>query len=245
MGDDPVKRASTAAEVARALGRKNKRVVLKWCEGEGGCPHDTGSKRGGTCFLFNLDEVKSWLAEKGLDVLKPEEPTAALPFSASGDDAAVGSLAVFTADGQFDWDAIIGKATAKLLEVAESQRDAQTKQRLTQAFKNASSELRALVDAKHKSEERAGKFIERVKAEEIVIAEAAMFVADLDSLATDLPRQIIADLDAAKVDRADAGQAARVLAETVRRATDVIRRRRAESIRRQLRGDDEPGKQAA
>lgn len=221
MSDGTPQRRLPAAEVAKALGRKSKRVVLTWVAL--GLPHDVARGRGGTRFLFNLDEVKAFLAEQGLDVVKDTGPE--LPFEADEEEGAVDleSLLVLTDDGHLDWDAIIAKAGDQLL-------NPQTKQ--TQAFKYASSELRALAEARHKADERAKKFIPRATVEEVVIEEAAMFTADLDALATELPRQIIADLAASRVDHSDNAQVARVLAETVRRATDAVRRRRAGSIRR-------------
>lgn len=222
-------RTLSAAEVAKALGGRSKRIVNKWASE--GLPHATTSGRGGKRRLFNLDEVREWLASKGLDPGTREESTAPLPFDAEPEPIDARELLVLDAEGRLDWDRIIANGTAKLFAILDGGRDPQAKQRLTAAFKNALGELRAIDEARHKAEERAGKFIERVRAEEIVVAEAVAFVSDLDALATDLPRRIVAELGDAGVEL-DPEISVRILSETVRRATDAIRRRRAEAIRK-------------
>jgi hypothetical protein len=218
----------TAREIAERLGR-SKRRVLQWTSD--GCPHMAGERDGRECQLYDLDQVRAWLSDKGLEV--PEaEPEAGAPVEARSADREVPvdaqEWATISAQLWQTLSGLMGKAS----NIGE--RDPAGAQKLMVSIKHTLGELRAIEELRYKQSEREGKLIERSKAREILESQAGMFVSDLSSLEIDIPRKILESLGDNRGEWPEGTGLLRVLGQISRRMIDELRERRASLIEKAI-----------
>lgn len=240
----------SAVEVAQQFG-KSKRAVLQWASL--GCPSTTGKRAGRECRLFTLEEVRLWLRTTGRDVPGSElfkaEP-ASTDAAAAPEPATAAAIALPAAGiAGVDWPNM-SRQLGRLLDTMLAKQpstagDFAAMQRLATALKNTLTELRALEEADLRRQERAGKWVDRIKAAGIMADAARQFASDLETLAADLPQAVLQALEGPGVDRTDGTATARVLTQAVRHTVDNIRARRAESIRRALEALEQAAQEAA
>lgn len=226
----------TAAELAELIGR-TKRRVLQWA-GEG-CPCTMGKRGGRECQLFDTTQVREWLASKGR----------AIPEAIAEQDEPVepGPVSTEAGEGPPDWDKIstqLESSLKKMLDKVEksSGADPAGTQKLMQAIKQTAGELRGVEEMRYKQSERERRHIDRTVAAEILESQAAMFVADLGSLESDMPRAIVEAIGQNPEGFADETAMLRTLGQVTRKQIDKLRDRRASMIERGL---SEIGKGAA
>lgn len=118
----------------------------------------------------------------------------------------------------------------RAVEAINPGKDPANAQRLATAVKNLSGELRALEEAAFRAEERAGKYIPRERVESLMITVASQFVADLETLAADIPREVAKRLEADRLPPTDYVALQRVMGQVVRGAIDKRREERALSL---------------
>jgi hypothetical protein len=238
----------SAVEVAQQFG-KSKRAVLQWASL--GCPSTTGKRAGRECRLFTLEEVRLWLRTTGRDVPGSELFTPPQPqtLAAEPTQAAAGIVLPAAGIAGVDWPNM-SRQLGRLLDTMLAKQpstagDFAAMQRLATALKNTLTELRALEEADLRRQERAGKWVDRIKAAGIMADAARQFASDLETLAADLPQAVLQALEGPDVNRNDGTATARVLTQAVRHTVDNIRARRAESIRRALEALEQAAQEAA
>ncbi len=214
-----------SAEAVGARVGVSRRTILAWSNE--GLPYDEVRVRGGRSRRFNLSEVVGFARQRGRDVRDPgETPAPQRPSDPAAEPSrgVASSLERRIRDARSRFDALLR------FDPERTSLDPAAAQRLGSAFRSVSGELRAL-EAAHAAElERAGVVIKREAAERMLVSAVSLFVSDLEALAADLPRAVIAALADAGTPVPDPDTGTRAIAEAVRRAVHRTRARLAESI---------------
>lgn len=189
-----------AADIARAIGREKRVVLLYFAEG---CPHqETGTGKRRTK-IAKLSDVKTWVARRGLDVHRPgkaapepepesapAEPAPELPAADAGPLFASARQAMDAEfSGPVDYDRQLAQVRRKLSELQYvsgagdgGKLSAGESQRVVAAIAALNKELRMLDQAKHAAELRQGMWIETTKAAASLRQLAELVVAALESI---------------------------------------------------------------
>jgi hypothetical protein len=210
-------RTLNAAQAGSAVG-VSRRTVLAWATD--GLEFDEVTGRGGVSKRFNRSEVVAFARSRGRDIrdvpAMPAAPVAEPSPAAGSGDVDFGVLA---RQARAKFEAFMG---ADLRQVVK---DPAAFQRITTAFQKVSAELRQLEAARVAQLEREGRLIDRGVASRMLASAGSLFVSDLNAVASDLPRRVLVELEAAGVTVSDTASASRVIAEAVRREIDLSRAR--------------------
>lgn len=226
----------TAVEIARRYGR-SKRCVLQWARQ--GCPHIEGEREGRECQLYDPQEVRAWLASRGLS-LREASPAAeknARTGSAPPRQEARRSPALAE---DAEWESVAGRLTSTLDDLLSQSSsmigedsDPGGMQKLASSIKHILGELRSIQELRFKAAERSKQYVERSKVREILAAQGSMFAQDLGGLAADLPRHAVGVLidSGCNLSREDL---TRLISHSAECVVEALRDRRATIIDRAI-----------
>lgn len=235
------KRNLTPQMVASELG-VTKRTVLNWVAA--GLPHDKRNLQGVTSPAFHIDEVHAWMKRTGRGgAVKRGRPSKSQPkraesasdsqHSSSGPTAASGGN---TSEQQL-WDLLKaelqGPASyeqmmlslklkfSQLMNEAESGLgDPGAAQKITNSFKQISSEIRALELAEQERRVFRNEYVERVKAKQVLTATGDTIRASMTTLVSKLVQAVLEIFGPKFSDASEIEILRRTLANRLRNETD-------------------------
>ncbi len=186
-------RALTAANVAEALHVK-KRIVLLWAKQ--GAPHRLERSYGKNSPRFNLDELRDWLKQAGLDAGRMKAAEAAVDQRNLFDEAYGAALASIT--GPADLAKMRALIQAKFASLTRMEVPPPTEtggfQRYVSSIAKLSAELRLLEAAEFEAQRRAGEWVKMIDAV-AVASQLSQFVKDrMRQIKGDTPGALLQDI---------------------------------------------------
>lgn len=239
-------RTLTAREVGRIVNR-DKRSVIKWSQQ--GLPHDTDDTGRQPVLMFDIREVRDYCDDRGLEFVKGGGGGASRDRASPPDGADDDELGEFTdyerrqlaeqgvailSNSRGSLEQMAG-AASRMLETITTRRISpnatpQQLSSLATALRNASQELRLVIEAATEHDRQQRNTVDRVEAETLVFQVAKDIMRDLDSIAGDSPRRIVDACARAGVSIGDPDRFARVAGEAMRGIVSSVRAKRARML---------------
>ena len=255
-----------ARQIGERMGRATRAVQLWFAQG---CPHEVVRSGRIETRVADLDEVTRWVAERGLDTMKPGKAARAAPARAKGAgvDGENGEPAAPDLFGPIVKEKVDELVRAELarfgsdslaLMVIRARRNLeqllanppQTAEafgewdRYSGAIKSLSGELRQLEDSIHKIEVRNGRWVLVETACRLMRQAGEMYAADLVQLQGESADAAVHAVEPLLLP-GRAEEARRLVAISQRDAFDRARARRAEQMRMLAEEAEQSGRKAA
>lgn len=229
----------SVGEIAELMNR-DRRAVLHWCSrASGACPHRRVGKSRNARVELRVSEVRAWMRGQGLD----EKMAGIAPGARGGAGDAVGQITLADEiDGRIEarieelmggvpFGAMIGRARIafdRMIRRAEGVMTAAEVRDSTQSLKHVSSELRQLEEAKFDAEERAGVWVKRRVAREVIAELCGFFVSDMTAMREMIAAEVAGAVGGVGV--GDSASSGRVASVAARGVVDRVMARRAGAI---------------
>lgn len=205
------------------------RAIQMWAQD--GCPHQSvrnGSSGDKRVLMFDPEQVSDWVRANGRDAASRVKAATVRQFDLSKHLATESDAPLS--------DQMEDTSRALLASLREGPVGAAELRNIVQTLKACAQEVRAAEEARSKREARAARLVQRDVAERMLVSEARMFTADLETMAAELPRRLMLTMEQESVKPGDTEGIQRLLTKLIRQQVDVMREHRADSIERALAG---------